>query len=193
MGRVLAGVVIGAIVLVAVVSYHLATRTRSVAPPSRIKLIRHPNPSKKAPTLGKTVPLRGAYNIAPYATVTVSSVAEESAHEAAAVADGELDRREWVAESESSGAWIKLSWDRPVVINEILLFDRPDPTENILGGMLVFEDGSQIPVPELPPGGSPWRVSFAPKTVSWVVFRVGRSQGRSAGLVEFAVYGSLGQ
>mgnify|MGYP000039621727 CR=1 FL=1 len=190
MSGVLRAVIAAAIVLVAAAGYYLATRTRSVAPPRRAVVIRHPTPVKHRLVMKRTEPLRGAQNIAPFATVTVSSV-RAGGSGAEGVADGERDLNEWVSEGEMSGAWIKLVWDKPATITEIVLYDRPDPAENILGGVLEFEDGSQIPVPALPPGGDPWRVTFAPKTVRWVVLRIESVQGRNAGLVEFAVYGDL--
>lgn len=192
MSRTLGAVIVAAIALVAAVGWYLAAKAKTGTPPRRAVVIRHPSPVNKRVAPRKVEPLRGAQNIAPFATVMVSSV-EAAAVRAEGVADGEAYSGEWVSEGETAGAWIKLTWERPATITEIVLYDRPDPAENVLGGTLEFEDGSQIPVPALPPGGEPLRVTFAPKTVRWLVLRIDSVQGQSAGLVEFAVYGSLGR
>ena len=81
-------------------------------------------------------------NIAPMATVTASSTTLSSGKAGEGVADGVVDRDDWVAQGETSGAWIKLSWDRLATIHEIDLFDLPDPDNNVLSGTLMFDDGS---------------------------------------------------
>jgi hypothetical protein len=130
-------------------------------------------------------------NIAPLATVSVSSNQEGNAESAAGVADGTADAREWAA-GVVQDAWIRLTWDRPATIAEVELFDRRSMLENILQGALIFEDGSTIPVPALPPDGSPWTVRFSPKTVQWLIFRIESAKGNNAGLAEIMVYGTTG-
>jgi hypothetical protein len=129
-------------------------------------------------------------NIAPLATVTVSSVAD-SGGQPAGVADGVVDSSEWVARGELQGAWIKLTWDRPAVVEQIDLYDRPSPLENVLGGTLIFDDGAMIPVPKLPPDGTPWHVKIPPKHVTWIMFRIDAAQGRTTGLAEIMVFGEV--
>jgi hypothetical protein len=125
--------------------------------------------------------------------VTVSSIEESDEHAGGGVADGVVDTKEWVAREEMSGAWIKLSWDRPTVITEIDLYDRPNRVDNVLSGMLTFDDGSSIVVPALPADGSPWRITFPPKVVHWLMFRIDRAEGRSTGLEEIMVMGTQSQ
>jgi len=149
-------------------------------------VIRRPNPAASQPPGSQ----EGMRNISPLATVTISS-AEESPGQAVGVADGVVDSREWVTRQEMGGAWIKLNWDRPALVSEIALYDRPDRSDNVLGGTLSFDDGSVIPVPALPPAGTPWRISFPPKTVHWVLFRIDRAEGRNTGLEEIMVFGAL--
>jgi hypothetical protein len=38
---------------------------------------------------------------------------------------------------------------------------------------------------------SPWRATFAPKTVHSVTFRIDRVQGQQTGLAEIMVYGAV--
>ena len=120
--------------------------------------IRRPNP----------VPLRKAgdrqmRNIAPLATVTVSSADTARGQTGEGVADGQPDAREWASAGEGEGAWITLT----------------------------FEDGSVIVVRALPAAGGPERVIFAPKTIHSVTFRIDQAQGRNAGLGEIMVIGTL--
>ena len=148
--------------------------------------IRRPNP----------VPLRKAgdrqlRNIAPLATVTVSSQDTSRGQTAQGVADGQPDASEWASAGEGEGAWITLTWNQPATVSEIDLYDRPDPVENVLRGTLTFEDGSVIVVHALPAAGGPERVIFAPKTIHSVTFRIDQAQGRNAGLDEIMVMGTL--
>jgi hypothetical protein len=109
------------------------------------------------------------------------------------VADGVIDRNDWVALGETSGAWIKLDWNRPATIHEIDLYDLPDPDDNVLSGMLTFDDGSTLAVEALPSTGAPRRVTFPAKVVSSVIFRIDQAHGPVAGLAEIIVIGTLGR
>jgi hypothetical protein len=152
--------------------------------PGAITVIRHPDPPARKGQADST-------NIAPLATVTVSSSAGVGPTSGEGVADGTVDVNDWIAQGETSGAWIKLSWDRPATIHEIDLFDLPEAEDNVLGGMLLFDDGSSIAVDALPPTGAARRVIFPTKVVHSVMFRIDRAQGPQAGLAEIMVMGSL--
>lgn len=130
-------------------------------------------------------------NIAPLATVTVSSEDTAGGQTGEGVADGRPDTNEWSSAGEGAGAWITLTWDRPAIVTEIDLYDRPSPVDNVLSGTLSFDDGTVIVVHALPAGGAPERVIFAPKTTRTVTFRIGQAQGRNAGLGEIMVVGTL--
>jgi hypothetical protein len=130
-------------------------------------------------------------NIAPLATVTVSSERDTGGQTGEGVADGVPDEREWVAGGETGSAWIRLDWDRPATVAEILLYELPSPLDNVVGGTLSFDDGSAIAVAPLPPDGKPRRIAFPPKTIRSVTFRIDRAQGEAAGLAEIMVIGSV--
>ena len=134
---------------------------------------------------------RNLANIAPLATVTVSSEDTSGGQTGQGVADGRPDNSEWSSAGEGAGAWITLSWDRPATVGEIDLYDRRNPLDHVLSGTLTFDDGSAIVVRDLPPGGTPERVVFAPKTIRSVTFRIDQAQGRNAGLDEIMVWGVL--
>ena len=71
------------------------------------------------------------------------------------------------------------------------LFDRPNPKDHILSGVLLFSDGSAIRVGELPNDARSAReFVFPAKTISWVVFAVDSVSPETAnvGLAEMAVF-----
>jgi hypothetical protein len=149
-------------------------------------VIRRPNPVS-ATQAGD----RRQRNLAPLATVTVSSEDSSRGQSGEGVADGRPDTNEWSTAGEGVGAWITLAWDRPATVTEIDLYDRPNPLDNVLSGTLTFDDGSVIVVHALPASGGPERVMFAPKTIRSVTFRIDQAQGRNAGLDEIMVIGTL--
>jgi hypothetical protein len=135
-------------------------------------------------------------NLSPLAAVSVSSEDASTGQLGANAADGLFDetpggsRRIWAARGERAGAWIRLTWKSPVEAWEVILYDRPDPAENILAGTLTFSDGSTMDVGELPEDGSPYRLEFGPKTITWVQFTVTSAVGPRVGLGEIEVYGT---
>ena len=118
---------------------HEAERSRT----ERMIVIRRPN--LRMPESQDTY--KTMHNIAPLATVTVSSVEESDERLGGGVADGIVDTKEWVTREESTGAWIKFSWDRPATVTELALYDRPNRFDNVLSGRLSFDDGNVISVP----------------------------------------------
>ncbi len=130
-------------------------------------------------------------NIAPFATVTVSSVDESRRSAGRGVADGTVDEQEWMSLRQHAGAWIMLDWGKPVLVDEVDLYDRLSLEENVLGGVLTFDDGTIVAVGPLPSDGTPAQIKVTPKAVSWLMFRIDSVQGRDAGLAEIMVHGLL--
>ena len=149
-------------------------------------IVRRPNPSAFTPAGD-----HHQRNIAPFATVTVSSEDTARGQTGEGVADGRPDGSEWSSAGEGAGAWITLTWDRSAIVTEIDLYDRASPNENVLSGTLSFDDGTVILVRALPAGGAPERVVFAPKTIHTLTFRIDQAQGRNAGLDEIMVIGTM--
>jgi hypothetical protein len=149
-------------------------------------IIRRPDKAALTPVVD-----RHLRNIAPLATVTVSSEDTSRGQTGEGVADGQPDASQWSSAGEGAGAWITLTWDHPATVSEIDLYDRPDPIDNVLGGTLTFDDGTMIGVHALPASGAPERVAFPPKTIHSVTFRIDQAQGRNAGLDEIMVIGTL--
>jgi hypothetical protein len=148
--------------------------------------------------------LKSEANLALRARVNVSSVHKknkpftelieyfgEGAVDGVVDPDEAINRHEWVSLGERQTAVIRLSWDSPQTARRVWLFDRPNPKDHILSGMLLFSDGTAIRVGELPNDARSAReIVFPPKTVSWVVFAVDTvsPETANAGLAEMAVF-----
>jgi hypothetical protein len=141
-------------------------------------------------------PLLAEKNVARKAKVEVSSCF--SGYRGEGTTDGVVDgypadiTKEWAANGETTGAWIKLSWDKAQTIDHLWLFDRPTTLEQITAGTLEFSDGSKInlekPLPDMAAEGL--EISFPAKTVTWVKLTVTdvKAGSHNIGLAEFAVF-----
>lgn len=85
--------------------------------------------------------------------------------------------QEWCSDGEREGAFVRLAWDEPVTLGRITLYDRPNSLDQVQAGLLVFSDGTTLPVGELADDGKTGTaVSFPPKTVTWVAFFVTKAK-----------------
>jgi hypothetical protein len=150
-------------------------------------------------------PLKRSDNLALGARVTVSSVSKRNkpfselpAYYGEGAVDGVVDlespgsRHEWISNGERDTAMLRLDWEAPQLVDRVWLFDRPDAkASHVTSGMLVFSDGSTIPVGELPAGAvAAKEITFSPKSVRWVAFLVESvsESTRDVGLAEIAVF-----
>ncbi|MGW0229847.1 glycoside hydrolase domain-containing protein [Actinopolymorpha singaporensis] len=99
---------------------------------------------------------------------------------------GSPDAGDWASAGEQN-PWVRLSWERPVTADRIVLHDRAG-IDDVHGGTLTFDDGSTVAVRDVPPDGAAATVTFAPKTFRWVRFQVEGGSGPNVGLAEFEVY-----
>lgn len=132
-------------------------------------------------------------NVAPSATVTASSQYNASYSPDLAL-DGVVqqgDVGEWASNGEAN-PWIQLSWNSSKTINKVVLYDRPNATDNANNGTLTFSDGSNVPVAGIPANGAPLEIVFPSKTVTWMKFQVSGGAGPNVGLseIEAANYGT---
>ncbi len=98
---------------------------------------------------------------------------------------------EWSSLRQKAGAWIELRWPSAVSLDRVVLHDRPNTDDQVLGGTLTFSDGSSVAVGALANDGAALNVSFAARTVTWVRFTVTSASAAtwSAGLSEFEAWG----
>lgn len=87
--------------------------------------------------------------------------------------------------------WIQLDWQQPQTINKILLFDRPNMDDHIAGGKLLFSDGSQLWVDQIPNDGTAKLLKFEAKTITWIRFITTDGKGKDLGFSEIEVYPAI--
>ncbi len=135
-------------------------------------------------------------NIASQATVSASSEDTSTSQFAANVIDGIIDgypgdyTREWATLGETAGAWIELQWTTPVVVDRVVLYDRPNVADHVTGGTLVFSDGTTVPVPSLNNDGSATEVTFPSRVITSLRFNIDSTGPDTVniGLAEWEVY-----
>jgi len=122
---------------------------------------------------------------------------ESSSGDPAPAIDGVVDgyprdeKKEWVTNGQREGAWIKLAWPQSVDVTSVALYDRPNPVDHILAGILEFSDGSKEHVGSLPNDAlSPLVLNFPKKSIRWLKFTVSETapDTRNVGLAEIAVF-----
>ena len=150
--------------------------------------------------LSRTV-LAGPDNIAPKAKITASTSLNAS-YSPEKVTDGitgVTGMGEWACTGVTTDwgyirfPWIQLTWEKPQMINKIVLYDRPSSKEHIAGGKLLFSDGSIVWVNQIPNDGTGKAVSFETKTVDWVKFITTDGSGSDLGFSEIEVFPAFQQ
>jgi len=141
-----------------------------------------------------------AVNIAALSAVTASSESPSTGQLAIKAVDGVIDgypgdyTKEWATNGEKAGAWIRLTWPLAYTVDQIVLYDRKNSTEQILSGTLTFSDGSSVAVGALDNLGAPKTVTFTPRTITWVQFTINsvKAGSQNIGLMEIEVFGAAG-
>src|SRR5260370_35420415 len=95
-------------------------------------IVRRPDRSTRV----KADDRRNLANIAPLATVTVSSEDTSTGQTGQGVADGRPDGSEWSRAGQGAGARITLSWARPARASEIDLYDQRKRLDNVRSGTM---------------------------------------------------------
>jgi len=143
----------------------------------------------------QTQALKSELNLARSAKVTASTSAKSSPPEAlvdgAAQGFPENPAAEWSSSRETTGAKVKLTWAKPVTIEDVWLFDRPNEKDQVQAAWINFSDGTSAMVGELPNDGTaPFQLNFPEKIVTWmevIITRVGQKT-MNAGFSEIAVF-----
>ena len=76
-------------------------------------------------------------------------------------------------------------------LNRVVLYDRPNNSDQVTGGTLTFSNGTSVAVGALTNNGAPVSISFAPRSATWVRFTVTSVRGSTSnvGLAEFEAWG----
>ena len=138
-----------------------------------------------------------ASNLAASATVTASSQNTTTSQTAVKAIDGVAtgyptdSTKEWATVGGKAGSWLQLTWSSPVVIDRVVLYDRPNADDQITAGSLVFSDGTSVPTGTLTNSGAATTVSFASRTVTSVRLVVTSTSTltHNVGLAEIQVWG----
>ncbi len=159
-------------------------------------------------TMAASVPYANAQagaNLAHLSSATTNSEAVIHGQTANKAIDGVIDgfpmdsTKEWVTEDPIHlGAWLKLTWNSPVTIDLVVLFDRKSASggmnEHITAGTLTFSDGSTVSVGPLNDDGSATNISFSSRTVTSLTFTITGMgvNSHDVGLMEIEVFGAGG-
>ena len=139
-------------------------------------------------------------NIAPLATVTASSQNATTGQTAVKAVDGVISgypsnpTAEWATTGQGVGAFLNLAWSTPYSVTQVVLYDRPNPDDQITSATLAFSDGSSITVGPLNNDGTATTYTFAAKVTTslrMTVTGVSSTTG-NVGLSEIQVFGSPG-
>lgn len=101
---------------------------------------------------------------------------------------------EWVSSSgmtfwgQIDYPWIQLDWDKPVTVDKVIIYDRPELNVHAAGGILKFSDGSSVAVSEIPDNGAPRVVEFPARRTDYIRFEVTDADGVNVGLSEIEVF-----
>ena len=152
-----------------------------------------------ADTITVAVQRAGSANVARTrsATATASTQNSGDGQTAAKAIDGSplgypTDySREWVTVRQGVGAWIQLNWTTAVTLDRVVLYDRPNASDQITSGTLTFSDGSSVSVGALNNDGTAVSVPFSARSVTWVRLTVTsvRNSTSNVGLAEFEAWG----
>ncbi|MEW1961020.1 hypothetical protein AB0269_01000, partial [Microbacterium sp. NPDC077644] len=82
--------------------------------------------------------------------------------------------------------WLLLSWSSSQIIDRVVLYDRPNESDHITGGVLTLSDGSTVEVPALNNDGSATVVAFPARATTSLLFTVTAvsDSTRNVGLAE---------
>jgi len=135
-------------------------------------------------------------NVAASATVTASTQNATSGQTAPKAVDGvtagypTAPTREWATVGGRAGSYLHLAFRTAVTLNRVVLYDRPNPGDQITGGTLTFSDGTTVPVPALDNAGKAITVSFPARATTSLRMTVTTVTGttKNVGLAELQAY-----
>jgi LmbE family N-acetylglucosaminyl deacetylase len=145
-----------------------------------------------------TVTITVTQDLAMLATATASSQNTAYGQTAAKAIDGVIDgypgdyTKEWATVGGGAGSWLLLTWSSPVTLNSVVLYDRPNGSDQIMAGTLTFSNGTTIPVGELPASDQPGVTVNVPNitttTLLFTITAVSPST-QNVGLAEIEAFG----
>jgi len=99
---------------------------------------------------------------------------------------------EWASNGEKAGAWLNVSWPGPIAVTQVVLYDRPNLSDRVLGGTLTWSDGTSRTFGALNADGSATTINLSKQVTTsslLVTITSVSSTTNSAGLAEITVFG----
>jgi LmbE family N-acetylglucosaminyl deacetylase len=135
-------------------------------------------------------------NVAGSAMVTASSQNTTSGQPATKAIDGVAagyptdSSREWATTGGKTGSYLNLTFPSAVDLNRVVLYDRPNPGDQITAATLTFSDGTTVAVPALDNAGKATTVNFAARSTTSLRLTVTTVSGttKNIGLAELQAY-----
>jgi LmbE family N-acetylglucosaminyl deacetylase len=151
-------------------------------------------------TVTITVNGSSSSNLALLATATALSQNTGAGQTANKAIDGVIDgypgdySKEWATVGGRAGSWLKLTWASAQTVSQIVLYDRPNASDQVTGGNIQFSDGSSVAVGSLNNDGSANVINFSARTITNLQFNITSVSAttQNVGLAEIQVYGSGG-
>lgn len=98
----------------------------------------------------------------------------------------------WIPDAQDAERTVRVTFEQPVTLSQILLYDNPSLTDNVLNARITLSDGSVFDTGMLPANGSEARVRFEPvENVEWFEVCLTETAGERAGLTEIEAYDQL--
>lgn len=101
--------------------------------------------------------------------------------------------REWRTLGGGAGSWWEIRWPTPVEVNGLVLHDRPNSRDHVLGSVVHFEDESSVRIGALANNGSALSVSFPARTTASLRIEITDVAVGTVdvGLAEVEIYGTM--
>lgn len=169
-------------------------RGRTITTPGRVKFSIAGHAIELPSAASPEDDLLGPDNVAANAKLTVSGTEDGYSDEGAldGIVSGYPNDKsaEW-SSGTTTGAILRLDWTTPQSVDRIVLYDRPNTTDQVTSGTITFSDGSTLAVGPLPDDAKTGlTLKFPAKTITWLIFKVtGVKAGtENSGLAEIGVF-----
>lgn len=93
---------------------------------------------------------------------------------------------EWASQGEANPT-ITISWYDKITVGTIVLYDRVNADDHVIGGVITFSDGSEIEFDEIPNDGAPYYIDVPDKETTSIEINT-VTEGPNPGFSEIEVY-----
>lgn len=93
---------------------------------------------------------------------------------------------EWASQGEANPT-ITINWYDKITVGTIVLYDRVNANDHVIGGVITFSDGSEIEFYEIPNDGAPYYIDVPDKETTSIEINT-ITEGPNPGFAEIEVY-----